>query len=388
MSKIQSVVERFFLSLWQSFCTIQRGERRFFHLAYFSLLTGNVFLSLFLVSHKEFWSAVLVLFVLVFVVYANAQPEWLQSIFNRRVARIFILWFLALECGLRLILGNMGIVKTVFNPPDGRCIGLAPSTSTTYTGWLWKVPAVQHDVNRFGYRGKPRPQRKPHETFRVALLGDSFAYGQGVESDETMAVYLEKFLAQKLNANVEVLNFGIPGAGLLDYPEQYEFFASRWEPDLALLFLYGNDLEPSLCEHVPGAHPLGFLVYIAITKIYTTRPFLFLTNLHFGPPYPEQKQAEKAVKRELKKLKTSTKENGAKLAVVALGVPMQKKERLGNILAGFHIPWLNAGEWLNSKSRQALPRIPRERHFSKEGNEQAAQRLADWLLSRRIITRP
>lgn len=388
MGKIQPFVKRFFLSIRQSICAIQQGDRRLFHITHLSLIAGNVFLFLYLISYKEFWNAALIFLSLVFVLYAKQEPERMQTIFNRRNAKVFILWFLLLECGLRLILGNMGIVKTVFNPPDGRCIGLAPGTSTTYTGWLWRVPAVQHDVNRFGYRGKPRPHQKPLETFRIALLGDSFAYGQGVESDETMAVYLETFLAQKLKTSVEVLNFGIPGAGLLDYPQQFERFASRWEPDLALLLLYGNDLEPSLCEHVPGAHPLGFLVYIAITKIYTTRPFLFLTNLHFGPPYPEQKQAEKAVKRELKKLKTSTKKNGAKLAVVALGVPMQKKERLRGILDHLSVPYLPASEWLNSKSRHALPRIPRERHFSKEGNEQAAQRLADWLLSRRIITRP
>ena len=103
---------------------------------------------------------------------------------RNRVTIVFIsvlTMIVVLEIGLRLFFGNMAIGElTQFNPEDGRCVGLHPGKSVAYTGWRTKMEPVIQDVNELGYRGPLRPEDKPDHVFRIAMVGDSYVYGQGV----------------------------------------------------------------------------------------------------------------------------------------------------------------------------------------------------------------
>jgi len=79
---------------------------------------------------------------------------------------------------------------------------------------------------------------------RVALVGDSFAYGWKVDDSETMAHHLENLLDSKY----EVMNFAVRGYGL----DQMAIVATRilpkYQPDIVILAFIGSDLERS-CTH-------------------------------------------------------------------------------------------------------------------------------------------
>jgi hypothetical protein len=97
-------------------------------------------------------------------------------------------------------------------------------------------------TNHLGLRGAPAEARKPADTYRVLLLGDSFAFGFGVEDDETFAAVLARTLPPPSGfARVEVLNAGVAGWSADQYYLFLETQGFGWRPDLVLLAQTEND---------------------------------------------------------------------------------------------------------------------------------------------------
>ena len=276
---------------------------------------------------------------------------------------LFLVVVLTLEGLLRLVAGNMQIAPYAFHLEDGRCIGLQPNRSLTYTGWLWRIDPVTHDTNSYGFRGPDRPPAKAPGTFRIAALGDSFIYGQGVNTPDTLPAQLERAL-QEERPQIEVLNFGVPGYGMEEYLLQYERFITRWSPDLLLLFLHESDMIDRMCEQVPpeaksegdGQMPsyvlrAGFMVVKIAGNIagrltgHSERADL---SARFG-------EIMIALKQQTEALQT-------RLAVVVIGDPLRDKEALSDLLWLHKIPALTDGDpvW-------QLERIPGETHFTAKG---------------------
>ena len=85
----------------------------------------------------------------------------------------------------------------------------------------------------------------PDETaFRVLVLGDSQAFGFGVEDSETFASQLEELLNGGSDCgSIEVLNAGVPGYGTFDQLNYLRSRGAEVRPDLVLVqFLSANDL--------------------------------------------------------------------------------------------------------------------------------------------------
>ena len=99
-------------------------------------------------------------------------------------------------------------------------------------------------INECGMRGGNRSRPREPGTLRIALLGDSFAFGWGVKEDETFAVVLERALASQLSAQydkVEVLNLGVPGYSTFQEVAAYEETGQHWSPDAVLVYFVEND---------------------------------------------------------------------------------------------------------------------------------------------------
>lgn len=117
-------------------------------------------------------------------------------------------------------------------------------------------------VNEQGLRGNSLGPRRDEVT-RVLVLGDSFAFGYGVEEHESFPAYLETCLNSTGAGTFEVLNAGVPGYGTVD---QLNFLRSRGEalaPDFVILqFLSSNDLDENLYPATEWADVNdGWLVY-------------------------------------------------------------------------------------------------------------------------------
>ncbi len=102
---------------------------------------------------------------------------------------------------------------------------------------------AQVHINEAGYRGALVPVEKSSDTFRIILLGDSFAFGWGVEDDETFAFHLQKILNERFqgDSKVEVINFGEPGYSTFQQVALFEEKGMAYHPDAVLVYFVDND---------------------------------------------------------------------------------------------------------------------------------------------------
>jgi len=104
---------------------------------------------------------------------------------------------------------------------------------------------VEYRVNAEGMRGPEVAVEKPDGVRRVALLGDSIAFGYWVAEEDTLARQLESTLDEVRGDGppVEVLSFGVPGYNLEQEIEMLRSRALRFDPDVVVLAFCLNDLE-------------------------------------------------------------------------------------------------------------------------------------------------
>ncbi|MCC6869621.1 MAG: SGNH/GDSL hydrolase family protein [Burkholderiales bacterium] len=104
--------------------------------------------------------------------------------------------------------------------------------------------------NALGFRDRDHALAKPAGTFRVAVIGDSIALGQGVRADEAFARVLEARLRQS-GIDAEVTLFAVTG-----YSTVQEFalldIASRYRPDLVVWAYALNDPADPVFDNANG----------------------------------------------------------------------------------------------------------------------------------------
>jgi hypothetical protein len=135
----------------------------------------------------------------------------------------------------------------------GKLLFLRPDP---YTGLLLKpgvsVQAyIENPVtvrtNSAGFHDREHSKQKPPNTFRVAVLGDSFTEALQVPIEKTFSSALERELAgcpELKGKNVEVMNFGVSGYGTAQELQMLRHYAWDYSPDLVLLaFFTGNDTQ-------------------------------------------------------------------------------------------------------------------------------------------------
>ena len=111
-----------------------------------------------------------------------------------------------------------------------------------------RAPAPAIRVNNVGFRDRDVPPKS--DAYRIAVVGDSFTWGQGVEEKARFSDLIE----QNLGPGYEVFNFGRPGNNM---PEHLGVLAQALaiHPDFVLLQLYINDWETASMER-PRSKPL------------------------------------------------------------------------------------------------------------------------------------
>lgn len=100
-------------------------------------------------------------------------------------------------------------------------------------------------LNPLGFRDADIPAPKPANSYRIAVVGDSFTYGQGVSNEERFTDLLRDRLNDGTCKDVqfEVINLGRPGAETIDHLAILQEVALQLEPDFILLQWYKNDME-------------------------------------------------------------------------------------------------------------------------------------------------
>ncbi len=105
---------------------------------------------------------------------------------------------------------------------------------------------VDLKTNELGFRGPQWSTQKKPGSLRIALVGDSHAFGFGVPSSQIMPTVLSELLRERLGQPVEVLNFGINGYNSFQQLAALEHLALGYDPDLVILLPASNDHQPPL----------------------------------------------------------------------------------------------------------------------------------------------
>ena len=115
------------------------------------------------------------------------------------------------------------------------------------TGWFKKEGAAYVSINSAGQRDREHTRAKPANTFRIAVIGDSFAEALQVPLEETFWHLLEGKLAAcpaLAGKQIEVLNFGVSNYGTAQELLTLRARAFDYAPDLVVLaFTPANDVR-------------------------------------------------------------------------------------------------------------------------------------------------
>lgn len=121
-------------------------------------------------------------------------------------------------------------------------------------GETWSATGLGRTNSR-GWRDAERAEPKPAGVVRIAALGDSFTFGQGVDVDDR---FTERIAAA---TGAEVLNFGVCAYGTDQELLVYEVEARAFDPDVVLLTVFlGNDLDDIRLDRQSGWSKPYFLL--------------------------------------------------------------------------------------------------------------------------------
>jgi hypothetical protein len=98
-------------------------------------------------------------------------------------------------------------------------------------------------INSRGYRDFERTQAKPPGVRRVVSLGDSFAWGVGVEFDDTYAQRVERTLCRRRRTPWQVVSLAQPGMNSVAEAAQLAAEGLDYEPEVVVLGYVLNDSE-------------------------------------------------------------------------------------------------------------------------------------------------
>lgn len=106
-------------------------------------------------------------------------------------------------------------------------------------------------INRLGLRGPELSIEKQPGVQRIAIVGESAAFGYFVSDGREAARLLEEHLRES-GKNVEVLNAGVPGYTVRQISRRYERDIAQLQPDIVIVYLGWNDL-PAIAADNPDA---------------------------------------------------------------------------------------------------------------------------------------
>jgi lysophospholipase L1-like esterase len=103
---------------------------------------------------------------------------------------------------------------------------------------IFETPQFRTDVriNKHGLRDREHSYERKNDLERILVLGDSFAWGYGVEESERFSQRLEEAL------DAEVINAGVSGYSTDQELLWYKNEGIKYETDLVILVLAGNDV--------------------------------------------------------------------------------------------------------------------------------------------------
>ena len=123
-------------------------------------------------------------------------------------------------------------------------------------------------INELGFREKNFAFKKPPNTFRILVFGDSFTFGTGVSEDHRFTNILEDHLNIKGGTKkYEVLNFGIPGYSTDQEHDLMKVMLRQIECDFVIVAFYINDMEMTTQKRMKTFAIYEYAMLINVEKV-------------------------------------------------------------------------------------------------------------------------
>jgi hypothetical protein len=219
--------------------------------------------------------------------------------------------------GILFLIGE-GIVR-VFDSRSGCARGI----ETTVTD----IEGRPYRINRAGYRDDDHDPAKPAGTYRILVLGDSFAFGQGVPEEQTWTRRLPAEIAKRGGGTVEVINAGRMGLNTVNELNELKRYGLAYEPDLVVVSFVLNDADTDAYYRVRGPLP-GFaeewLMWSCLYRSVRMRFHHMLVRFGWIPDYVgyqrdsfrEEAEGWKACRGALEEIVALSRERGARVTVL------------------------------------------------------------------------
>jgi len=117
-----------------------------------------------------------------------------------------------------LLLGSVAVVLLLAEAVV-RLLGLAHPRPTGYAPVNANRRALR-EKNTRGYRDLEHALAKPAGTRRLLSMGDSFAWGAGIQLEDAYPQRLARALTRRRRETWEVVNLALPGMGTVDHAVQ------------------------------------------------------------------------------------------------------------------------------------------------------------------------
>jgi hypothetical protein len=144
------------------------------------------------------------------------------------------------EVGLRVA----GVSYPIFSQVDA---ALGSSLLPGSEGWYKNEGEAYVRINSAGLRDREHVLSKPARTFRIAVLGDSYAEAVQVPMEDAFWSVLERAMKgcpTFAGREIEVINFGVSGYGTAQELLMLRQRVWAYSPDIVLLaFVTGNDIR-------------------------------------------------------------------------------------------------------------------------------------------------
>ncbi len=166
----------------------------------------------------------------------------MSSLFKKVSFRIFTL---LLACGFCLIVINIYYSIEDESVEEEIVLGRTMEYWQLYNDSINALNRLYAAQNPHGFTDKIRTPEKPIGVFRIAVLGDSFIWGDGMPYSKVWSHLLEEKVLENYDS-IEVLSWGQNGWSTLDEFRFLKEIGIAYQVDLLLIGYVDNDLDMEL----------------------------------------------------------------------------------------------------------------------------------------------
>jgi len=149
------------------------------------------------------------------------------------------LTFILLELIFHFLIVSAELPKVIYDK-DNRLIKYKENQTGIYSIGKFPLKGFEWKINNEGWNNKNDYYEEKNK-FRVAVIGDSYIEAFQVNVDEHYPSLVQSSLPE-----LEIYSFGISGAPLSTYYQIAKYVSQKFNPDLFIINVVGNDFDESL----------------------------------------------------------------------------------------------------------------------------------------------